>query len=86
MSLPTALDLKELTRTPADPATILRCTALTAIYTAAGTASGDGSITTGSISTGSASEPAIIAFLAELSHAGFSMTLSTGSFTVTWQR
>lgn len=84
--LPTALDLKELVRTPADTATIMRVAALNAIYTACTTPATIPQITTGSISTGSATESQIIALVAELQQAGFTVTLSTGSFTVSWQR
>ena len=85
--LPTALELKELTRTPSDDATILRAQTLKAIYTAAASVPAvQDSVTTAAISTGSATEQQLISLLNELHAAGFSYTLSATSFTVTWQR
>lgn len=86
MSLPTALELKELVRTPTDTDTVLRTLTLKALYTAVVAATGDGTITTAAISTGSATEQQLIAFFAELSKAGYSYTLSASSFTVSFPR
>jgi hypothetical protein len=86
MSIPLATDLRELVRTPSDSDTILRTLTLKALYTAVVAATGDSSITTAAISTGSATEQQLIALLGELHRAGYDYTLSASSFTVTFQR
>lgn len=87
MMFPTALEMKELTRTPLDNDTILRLAVLNAIYSAASAnLTVQGSVTTNAISTGSASEGQILDVLGQLRQKGLHTVLSTGSFTVTWQR
>lgn len=84
--LPTALDLKELVRTPANASTILRVATLNALYTACISPTTIPTITTGSISEGSATQSQINAIIAELRQMGFVVNEGTGSFTVTFQR
>lgn len=84
---PTALEMKELTRTPASTDTILRLATLSALYEAAsGNLTAQGSVTTDAISTGSADEQTMQKVFNELNQAGFTLTLSDTSFTATWQR
>ena len=88
MYLPSALDMKELVRTPAADGTVLRVRTLSALITAAGTATGETSITTASITMPSTTpEETIQAFFGELYQAGFKINyVSALVFTLTWQR
>jgi hypothetical protein len=85
MGLPTALELKELCRTPADTATILRVAVLKALYTACTTPVGD-PITTAAINYGSATTEQLECMVKDLQSAGLSVTLGASSFTVSFPR
>lgn len=86
-NLPTALEMKELTRTPADNSTILQVATLKAIYTACGASlTSQTTVTTAAISTGSATEEQLQKWFSELNQAGFTLVLSATTFTVSWPR
>lgn len=86
--LPTALEMKELVRTPSDNDTILRLRALNALYTAAASATGDGHITTASITIPAGTDESVVrAFYGQLHQAGFMISpVSNFVFTLTFQR
>jgi hypothetical protein len=88
MLFPTALDLKELVRTPSDTGTIFALNVLNALYTAAAAAVGDGSITTASITIPAGTpEETIRNYYGLLHQAGYTITpVSALVFTLTWQR
>jgi hypothetical protein len=88
MFLPSAMDLKELVRTPSDDGTILRVRTLTALVAAVATATGETQITTGNITIPSTTpEETIQAFYGELQQAGLKINyVSPLVFTLTWQR
>jgi hypothetical protein len=85
MGLPTALELKELCRTPADTATILRVATLNAIYAACTTPATD-PVVTGAINYGSATTEQLECMVKDLQSAGLSVTLGASSFTVSFPR
>jgi len=88
-NLPTALEMKELTRTPLDNATLLNLRTLSALYTAATSSlTVQGSVTTASITIPAGTpETTVRVFYGQLHQAGFQITpVSNFVFTLTFQR
>ncbi len=85
---PQAQDMKELTRTPSDTYSQLRTATLQLIYSAVTDNMDDNQtfVTTDAITFGSATAQQRQQIMAELQQQGFTVTLGTTSFQVTWQR